>query len=99
VVERTKLAGSILRIVTEKSGPDDNKKSQFRLTYLIRANSFSIRKEVRFDGTAEFFERKQYAWQGLRNESSGNRGGSISKKMEDLGAWHGVTVSREGYKG
>ena len=62
VVERTKLAGNTLRIVTEKNGMDDNKKSLFRHTYLINANNFSIRKEVRFEGTAEFFERNQYSW-------------------------------------
>jgi len=63
VIERTRLAGDTLRIVTEKPGPDNNKSALFRFTYLLSATSFSIKKEVRYEGATEFFERNQYSWQ------------------------------------
>lgn len=62
VVERKKLDGGTLKIVTEKAGTDNDKKSLFRYTYLISKTSFSIKKEVRHDGEPEFFERNQYSW-------------------------------------
>lgn len=62
VVERTRLAGDTLRIVTEKTGPDNNKNALFRFTYVLSAMSLSIRKEVRYEGEAQFFERNQYSW-------------------------------------
>ncbi len=63
VIERTMLPGGTLRIRTEKTGPDNNRNALFRFTYLLNANSFSIKKEVRYEGTTEFFERNQYSWQ------------------------------------
>lgn len=62
VVEKAKLAGNTLRIVTEKSGPDDNRSALFHFTYLLNANSLSIKKEVRYEGMMEFFGRNQYSW-------------------------------------
>lgn len=62
VVERTNLAGDAVRIVAEKRGQDNEKNALFRFTYLLGPESFSIRKEVRYEGTAEFFERNQYSW-------------------------------------
>jgi hypothetical protein len=62
VIERKKLANGVLRIVTVKAGKDDNRDAVFRHTYLISKSSFSIKKEVRFDGTAEFFERHTFVW-------------------------------------
>lgn len=62
VVERVRLARDRLRIVTEKSDPDNDKKALFRFTYLISANSFSTKKEVRYEGTEAFIERNQYSW-------------------------------------
>jgi hypothetical protein len=35
---------------------------EFRYTYLIEASSFSIGKEVRPEGAAEFFARNRYSW-------------------------------------
>jgi hypothetical protein len=62
VVERANIGGNALKIVTEKSGMDDNKKALFRFTYLLNATSFSIKKEVRYEGATELVERNQYSW-------------------------------------
>jgi apolipoprotein D and lipocalin family protein len=62
VTERASLDGKGLRFVTEKSGMDNNKEALFRFTYVISANSFSIKKEVRYVGAEEYIERNQYDW-------------------------------------
>lgn len=62
VIERTILADNTLRIVTEKSGPDNDKKALFRFTYLLNKTSFSIKKEVKYEGTTDFFVRNEYNW-------------------------------------
>jgi hypothetical protein len=62
VVERTVLGGGELKIVTERAGSDDDRKALFRYTYLLGPSSFAIKKEVRPQGSAEFFERNQYSW-------------------------------------
>ena len=62
VTVRTKLPGGALKIVTEKKGQDNNREATFRYTYVISAKSFSIKKEVRYEGGAEFFERNQFSW-------------------------------------
>ncbi len=63
VIESTRLPGGILRVVTTAPGKDDNRDATFRHTYLIGKKTFSIRKEVRFDGTDEFIERNIYSWE------------------------------------
>jgi len=62
VIERAKLATKELRFVTEKSGTDNNRKALFRYTYIIGATTFSIKKEVRYEGAEEYIERNQYDW-------------------------------------
>lgn len=62
VTERAKLPGGALRIVTEKKGRDNDRDAVFRYTYLLSAKSFSIKKEVRYEGAAEFFERNEFSW-------------------------------------
>jgi hypothetical protein len=62
VTERSVLAGGIVRIVTEKSGEDDRRPAMCRFTYLVGDSSFSRRKEVRFEGTTNYFERHTYTW-------------------------------------
>lgn len=62
VIERTNLDGDTVRVVTEKSGTDNNKNALLRFTYLFSAGSFSVKKEVRYEGTNEFIERNQYSW-------------------------------------
>ena len=62
VLERTSLPGNTIRLVTEKQGEDNNRKATFRYTYLLNAKSFSIRKEVRYEGEEQFFERNGFDW-------------------------------------
>jgi hypothetical protein len=62
MVERTILADKTLKIVTEKAGIDNDRRALFRYTYLIGAQSFSLKKEVRYEGVGEFFERNEYSW-------------------------------------
>ena len=62
VVERTNLQDGMLRVVTTKPGQDDHRAATFRHTYLISKKSFSMKKEVKFDGENEFFERNTYNW-------------------------------------
>ena len=63
VVEKTRLGDGTLKVVTERRGKDDDRDALFRFTYLIAASRFSVRKEVRPEGAAEFFERNRYSWE------------------------------------
>lgn len=62
VTERSNLADGTLKIVTEKIGRDDNQEAVFRYTYLLASKSFSIKKEARYQGKTDFFERNLYSW-------------------------------------
>ena len=62
VLERTSVAGEGLKVVTEKSGMDNDRKAAIRSTYLIGARSFAIKKEVRYDDAQEYIERNRYEW-------------------------------------
>jgi hypothetical protein len=62
VVERAWLPDGTLRIVTESDGTDDDRPARFRHTYSVGAKNFSIKKEVRPAGAAEFFLRNEYSW-------------------------------------
>jgi hypothetical protein len=62
VVERTGLGGGGFRLVTEKRGRDNDKDALFRFTYTLDGSAFSVKKEVRPEGAAEFFERNRYSW-------------------------------------
>jgi lipopolysaccharide export LptBFGC system permease protein LptF len=62
VIERTKLPNGTLKIVTTKNGTDNDKPAVFRYIYLINKTTFSIKKEVKYEGTDEFFERNEYSW-------------------------------------
>jgi hypothetical protein len=62
VVERTKIPNETLKIVTKKNGMDNDKPAVFRHTCLLSKQGFSIKKEVKYDGTNEFFERNEYSW-------------------------------------
>ncbi len=48
-----------LVLVTEGSGRDDNRPADIRLTYVISANAFTNRKDVRFEG-GEYINRNEY---------------------------------------
>ena len=62
VLERISLPDNTVRFVTEKKGEDNNRSAVIRFTYLLNAKSFSIRKEVRYEGEDQFFERNNFDW-------------------------------------
>ncbi|HEX8335402.1 MAG TPA: hypothetical protein VF621_01650 [Pyrinomonadaceae bacterium] len=62
VVEQTSLDGGGFRLVAEKQGEDNEREALFRLTYTLDRSTFSIKKEVRPEGAAGFFERSAYSW-------------------------------------
>ena len=62
VVERTGLDGGGFRLVTVKRGRDNDKDALFRFTYTLDGSAFSVKKEVRPEGGAEFFERNRSSW-------------------------------------
>lgn len=62
VVERTSLDGGGFRLVAEKRGKDNDREATFRYTYTLDRSTFIIKKEVRPEGAAEFFERNTYSW-------------------------------------
>jgi hypothetical protein len=62
VMERLSLADNTIRFVTEKKGQDNNRSASIRFTYSLDAKSFSIRKEVRYEGEDQFFERNGFDW-------------------------------------
>lgn len=62
VLERISLPDNTIRFVTEKKGEDNNRPASFRFTYLLNAQSFSIMKEVRYEGEEQFFERNRFDW-------------------------------------
>lgn len=61
VISRLRDANG-LTIVTESEGTDNNKKAMFRFTYSLTGSTFSIKKEVKTEGSNEFFERNVYIW-------------------------------------
>jgi hypothetical protein len=49
-------------MITEVDGNDgnDNKKAVLRHTYLLKSNTFSVIKEVKFEGTDKWIKRNEY---------------------------------------
>lgn len=62
IVERARLEGGTLRITTEARGEDDRRPALIRKIHTLGPTRYVLRKMVRFDGTAEFFERHRYDW-------------------------------------
>jgi hypothetical protein len=62
VVERTVLPDKTVRLVTVKQDKDNDKPALLRYTYSIGPRSFSIKKEVSYADSSEFFERNEYRW-------------------------------------
>ena len=56
-VTQRSLKNGMLKIVTLKTGEDNNKPADFRFTYLIGNRSFSRKKEVMYNGTTDWFTR------------------------------------------
>ena len=62
VIARAILPDGMLRVVTRGTGKDNDRDAVFRHTYLIGGSRVSIRKEVMYEGSPEYFERNEYAW-------------------------------------
>ena len=62
VIGRTLNASGLLVITTMKKGMDNGRSATFRRTFTVSADSLSIKKEVKIDGTDTYFERNTYTW-------------------------------------
>lgn len=62
IVEFKKTADGGFSLATEIVGEDgnDNKKAVLRHTYILKSNTFSIIKEVKFEGTDMWIKRNEY---------------------------------------
>jgi hypothetical protein len=62
IVEFNKDAHGGYRLVTEIDGQDgnDNKKAVLKHIYLLQSNSYSLTKEVKFEGTNKWIKRNEY---------------------------------------
>ena len=62
IVEFKKDSGGGFTLVTEIKGEDgnENKKAILRHTYQLISNTYSIKKEVKFDGTNKWIKRNEY---------------------------------------
>ena len=64
LVEQRQVApNGKLILVTVKSGTDNERNALIRHTYEIEPTRFSLKKEVRYDGSSQYFERNEYRWQ------------------------------------
>lgn len=62
VTTRSFTEGDKLKIVTTRTGQDNNRNAQLRFTYLLNARAFSVVKEVRAEGASDYIERNRYSW-------------------------------------
>ena len=62
IVEFKKDTNGGFKMITEINGNDgnDNKRAVLRYTYLLKSNTFSIIKEVKFEGTNKWIKRNKY---------------------------------------
>ena len=60
IVMRETLADGNLRILTEAPGKDDGKRATIRKEYVAGASTFIVKKYVKFEGEAEFFQRNEF---------------------------------------
>lgn len=61
VLEKNKSSGKV-RFVTTTMGTDNKKPATFRYTYVFSDRELMIRKEVRVEGSNDYFERNVYSW-------------------------------------
>jgi hypothetical protein len=61
VIEKN-LSMGVVRIITTKDGTDNDKRAVFRYTYIADKKTFKIKKEVRLEGSPDWFERNEYSW-------------------------------------
>lgn len=59
-----RLENGGLEIITEESGTDgnDNKPATFKFTYMISANKFTRKKEVKFNDSDQWIMRHQFSY-------------------------------------
>jgi hypothetical protein len=62
IVEFKKDLDGGYKMITEVGGNDgnDNKKAILRHTYILRSNTYSIIKDVKFEGTDKWIKRNEY---------------------------------------
>ena len=62
IVDFKKESNGDFRLVTEIMGEDgnDNKKAILRHTYLLKSTTYSIIKEVKFEGSDKWIKRNEY---------------------------------------
>jgi len=60
IIEKSSFSDDSLIFVSESSGTDDDKDALFRHTYGISQNTFSIRKDVKYNGDSVFIRRNEY---------------------------------------
>lgn len=62
IVEFKKATDGGFTLVTELDGEDGNdyKKAVLRHTYILKSNTYSIIKDVKFDGTNNWIKRNEY---------------------------------------
>lgn len=61
VVSRTKNEDGSLEIVTQKPGKDNGQKAMIERRYVLSASKFTIRKNVKFSGAPDFFNRNEFS--------------------------------------
>lgn len=64
IVEFNKNSDGGYKLVTEIEGQDgnDNKKAVLKHIYVLQSNSYSIKKEVKFEGTEKWIKRHEYVF-------------------------------------
>ena len=69
IVEFERYLDGEYKMITEVVGNDgnDNKKGVLRHTYLLKSNTFSVMKEVKFDGTDKWIKRNEYLLNRISN--------------------------------
>ena len=69
IVEFRKATEGGFMLVTEIEGADgnDHKKATLRHTYTLKANTFSVVKDVKFDGTDKWIKRNEYFLNKAKN--------------------------------
>jgi hypothetical protein len=69
IVEFKNASGGGFSLVTEIVGEDgnDSKKAILRHTYLLKPNTFSIIKDVKFEGTDKWIKRNEYLLKRVEN--------------------------------
>jgi hypothetical protein len=62
IVRFEKVADGGFTLVTELAGEDgnDNKQAVLRHTYILKLYTYSIRKDVKFEGTDKWIKRNEY---------------------------------------